>query len=113
MSKTTTGQRVAKAEFMQRVSRRSGMTEEDVTTAWEAIAEELSELAAKDITVILQGFGKFYPVTRTSQTVKARVEAGAAQVVMGPTRSLRFSATRPFNHALTEKAGLKPQKVSA
>lgn len=94
------GARVNKKTFLARVARRSGEPVEVVKQVYAAMVVELLGIVRGGGSLLLTGFGKFYPQPHHGHRVQfAKGRDGAPKVIEDYT-VLKFSATRDINKSL-------------
>lgn len=86
--------RMAKREFIARVAERSGWPLATVSSVYEAIFGELTDVLYEGRSVVLTGFGRFYPQVHKGH----KVQFGQREV--DPYRIVKFSASRRVNRLL-------------
>lgn len=101
--KAATGVRVSKRAFLSRVSRRSGLPLETVRKVYAAMTDELMDIVRGGNSLMLTGFGKFYPQPHHGHRVQFARRADGQPEVIGDYTVLKFSATRDVNRKLDEE----------
>jgi DNA-binding protein HU-beta len=89
---------VTKAEFIDRVSSKSGLSKRDATKAVDAFLDSITEALRRDEAVSFTGFGKFSPQQRKErQGVNPRT---GEKVTIPAARVPKFSAGSALKQAL-------------
>ena len=97
--------KVSKREFVQRVSKRAGLSLRTTQLAYDAIFEEILELVNAGNRVTLTGFGKFYAQPHKGHNVVLNIRDDAhARGQVDDYAVLKFSATREVNKRVTVPA---------
>ncbi|MCY1718509.1 HU family DNA-binding protein [Microbacterium sp. SL62] len=89
-------ERISKREFVMRVGRRAGVPLKITNQVYDAIFDEIKELAGRGVSVTLTGFGKFYPQVHKGHQVRFKKEDDEVR----DYAVLKFSATRETNQGL-------------
>lgn len=95
--------RVPKRVFLSRVARRSGLPLESVRVVYDAMLAELLEIVRKGNSLMLTGFGKFYPQPHHGHRVQFAQRSDGRPHVIEDYTVLKFSATRDVNRSLDEE----------
>ncbi len=94
--------KVSKREFVQRVSKRAGLSLRTTQLAYDAIFEEILDLVNSGNRVTLTGFGKFYAQPHKGHNVVLNIRDDAhARGQVDDYAVLKFSATREVNKKVT------------
>ena len=89
---------MTKAEFIDRVSSKSGLSKRDATKAVDAFLDSITEALRRDEAVSFTGFGKFSPQQRKErQGVNPRT---GEKVTIPAARVPKFSAGSALKQAL-------------
>lgn len=91
--------RVSKREFLAQVSATSDIPLRTINRVYDAILDELLETMRRGESLMLTGFGKFYPQAHKGHRVQF-AEDGAKAI--DDYQVLKFSATRAVNKSLLE-----------
>jgi DNA-binding protein HU-beta len=91
--------RVSKREFLAQVSATSEIPLRTINRVYDAILDELLETMRRGESLMLTGFGKFYPQAHKGHRVQF-AEDGAKAI--DDYQVLKFSATRAVNKSLLE-----------
>ncbi|OZD55362.1 hypothetical protein CH252_05635 [Rhodococcus sp. 06-1477-1B] len=90
--------KVSKREFIQRVSKRAGLSPKVTQLAYEAIFGEILDLVNAGNRVTLTGFGKFYAQSHKGHNVVLNIRDNPDNRGRVDDYSvLKFSATREIN----------------
>lgn len=92
--------RVSKRVFLSRVARRSGYSNEVVKGVYSAMVEELMHIVRSGGSLMLTGFGKFYPQPHHGHRVQFATDSEGNPKVIENYTVLKFSATRDVNRSL-------------
>ena len=98
----TEGSRVNKHEFLGRVAERLGLPVHEVDAVYDAMVEELLAVVGAGDTLLLRGFGKFYPHRRKGHQVQFAKGDHGGPAVIPDYAVLKFSAAREINKGLDE-----------
>ncbi|MFJ4037754.1 HU family DNA-binding protein [Microbacterium sp. NPDC090007] len=105
MSATRTEEpKVSKREFVQRVSKRTGLSLRVTQLAYDAIFDEILDLVNAGNRVTLTGFGKFYAQSHKGHDVVLNIRDDPnARGHVDDYAVLKFSATREVNKRVTTR----------
>lgn len=95
-------ERVSKRVFLSRVARRSGHPVRVVKDVYAAMSVELLCIVRSGGSLMLTGFGKFYPQPHHGHRVQFTTGPDGEPKVIPGYRVLKFSATRGVNRSLDE-----------
>lgn len=97
------GVRVNKKTFLSSVARRSGVPAEVVKKVYAAMVVELLSIVRGGGSLLLTGFGKFYPQPHHGHRVQFAKSSDGTPKVIDDYTVLKFSATRDVNRSLDEE----------
>lgn len=94
--------RVSKRTFLSKVAARAGVPVAVVHQVYRAMVAELLEIARRGDSLMLTGFGRFYPHRHHGHRVQFATEDDGEPRRIDDYTVLKFSATRDVNKSLDD-----------
>lgn len=100
---------MTKADFIQKVADKAGLTKKDTTAALDAVLESLTDILSKGESMTFVGFGTFSVSERAARTIK--VPGTQKEMKIAARNTVKFKVGKKLKESVAGGNKSKPAKA--